>query len=212
MEHPFAEGVRISMYTASLFEDVDDRAAAGRSLRKPPELSGLGYRMDFLSLAEERALMDAADSEPWSSQWKRRTQYYGDRYGASDPNRGGRREIPGWARPVIERLVDAEVFPRWPNQMGVNEYLPGQGIAAHVDHESGTVAIVSMGSGCVMDFQEKATARKESLWLAPRSLATLSGAARHDWTHAIAARRRDLCDGDSIPRARRISLTFRLIL
>lgn len=50
---------------------------------------------------------------------------------------------------------------------------------------------------------------KEELYLAPRSLITLSGEARHQWTHAIPARKSDMVNGIKIPRERRVSLTFR---
>jgi alkylated DNA repair dioxygenase AlkB len=53
---------------------------------------------------------------------------------------------------------------------------------------------------------------KHDLYLEPRSLITLSGLARYQWTHAIPARKSDVVDGFKIERGRRISLTFRTVI
>lgn len=74
-----------------------------------------------------------------------------------------------------------------------------------------TIASLSLGSACVMDFTN-VTGEKQSHLLEPRSLLILSGDARYHWQHAIPARKSDKWNGQSIPRARRISLTFRTIV
>jgi alkylated DNA repair dioxygenase AlkB len=197
------------MYTASLFDDLDEEFTLTFSPRQLiPEIPGLHYVADFVSRIEERELMEAANQEEWSTHWKRRTQYYGRRYGAL-LNDGRARDIPLWASAVMVRLVKDKAMDCLPTQMGANEYLPGQGIAPHVDHESGTVVSLSLGSGCVMDFRELETGNLNSMWLAPRSIVVMNGVARYGWTHGIAPRLRDVVDGRSIPRTKRISLTFR---
>lgn len=40
---------------------------------------------------------------------------------------------PSPARPLLRRLVDCVVVEAEPDQVTVNEYLPGQGIGPHVD-------------------------------------------------------------------------------
>jgi alkylated DNA repair dioxygenase AlkB len=93
----------------------------------------------------------------------------------------------------------------------VNEYEPGQGIAAHVDCVpcfGETITSLSLASPCVMDFMGK-EGEKAPQFLEPRSLVVLSGPARYQWRHSIAPRKTDKYQGDIIPRRRRLSLTFR---
>jgi alkylated DNA repair dioxygenase AlkB len=97
--------------------------------------------------------------------------------------------------------------------MLVNEYLPGQGIALHRDYApyGRTVASLSLLSPCVMDFRHPPTGRRERLLLLPRSLLVLSDAARTDWEHGIAPRKRDAWHGQPVDRRRRLSVTFRVL-
>ncbi|WP_372675343.1 alpha-ketoglutarate-dependent dioxygenase AlkB [Aquicoccus sp.] len=121
---------------------------------------------------------------------------------------------PRWQRNrrVAKRLACEGVFPKTPDQVIVNECLPGQGIAAHIDCRpcfGETIAILSLGSACVMRFEHHPSSRTVDLALQPLSLLTISGEARHAWTHAIPARKSDLIGGEKHLRSRRVSLTFR---
>lgn len=182
----------------------------------PPEqpadtaIPGFRYREDFIDPATEAALLSHIDENPWDTTWKRRVQQYGFRYGNK-----GRREsigtIPGWLAGLCARLVKEGVFEEEPNQVIVNEYLPGQGIAPHVDylpHYGGTVASLSLASPVVMDFRGPDGERLAKL-LKPRSVFVLSGPARYDWKHGIAPRLTDKYEGSIITRRKRISCTFR---
>ena len=60
-----------------------------------------------------------------------------------------------------------------------------------------------------MDF--KGTGAAKAVVLPPRSALVLHGAARYAWQHGIATRKSDLVDGQVVPRARRVSLTFRAV-
>ena len=124
------------------------------------------------------------------------------------------RAIPSWGRAIIDRMWKEGLSDLPFDQMLVNEYLPGQGIAMHVDYEpfGRTVASVSLLSRCVMDFRHVETDQRESMWLAPRSLLILSDEARYQWRHGISRRKTDLCNGVRIPRERRLSITFRRLV
>jgi alkylated DNA repair dioxygenase AlkB len=99
-----------------------------------------------------------------------------------------------------------------PAQALVNEYEPGQGIAAHKDYAPfDEVASLSLLSGCLMEFTKPGPRIVHSLWLDPLSLIVLTGEARHEWTHAIRPRLSDFVEGQKIPRQRRLSLTLRTI-
>lgn len=101
------------------------------------------------------------------------------------------------------------------DQVIVNEYQPGQGISAHVDCVpcfGPVVAAISLGSACVMDFTHPTDGKKAAVHLAPGSLCVMTGPARYDWRHSIAARKSDPGAGARIPRSRRVSVTFRTVL
>jgi alkylated DNA repair dioxygenase AlkB len=173
-----------------------------------PAIPGFSYIPDYIKTSEESQLTSAIDAEPWDTTWKRRRQLYGAAYGDTD---GARREIPVWAHGLIQRL-HAEGISDWPfDQMLINEYFPGQGISLHRDYEpfDRTVVSLSLLSPCVMDFCSLEGEHRDSMLLEPRSLLVLSDDARYKWQHGIAARKKDRWHGRTIPRARRLSVTFR---
>lgn len=175
-----------------------------------PDIPGLQYLPDFITANEEHTLIEIIDQQPWLNDLKRRVQHYGYKYDykaravTADSYLGS---LPDWLMPVTQKL------PFKPDQAIVNEYLPRQGISAHVDCVpcfSDTIASLSLGSGAVMQFTNGL--EKHDLYLEPRSLIILSGPARYEWTHAIPARKSDMVDGFKIERGRRVSLTFRTVI
>ena len=95
----------------------------------------------------------------------------------------------------------------------INEYLPGQGIAPHIDRDcfGPIVATVSLGSAVNMDFYRDSTGNEYVQRLEPRSLVLLYGDARSKWRHGIAKRHSDTWNGLKTKRQRRVSITFRTI-
>lgn len=179
-----------------------------------PAIPGLSYLPGYLGAAQETTLLTQVGRQSWNTDWKRRVQHYGSRYHARTFERRGdlpREPLPDWLAEVAWRLRADGHFQEIPDQAIVNEYLPGQGIAPHLDiPESGEqIASISLGSPCVMDFIQVQTGEKKSLLLEPRSLLLLSGEARHMWKHGIAGRKTDRIHGMDIQRRRRVSLTFR---
>jgi alkylated DNA repair dioxygenase AlkB len=172
-----------------------------------PPIPGLAYVPDYVTEAEERSLVRAIDRQPWDTQWRRRRQPYGATYGKGPPAP----PIPDWGRRLAVRLSSDGITARPFDQMLVNEYLPGQGIALHRDYAAfdRTVVSVSLLSACVMEFRHRPTGRRERLLLDPRSVLVLSDEARYEWEHGIPARKTDRWDGASLARARRLSITLR---
>lgn len=108
------------------------------------------------------------------------------------------------------------------DQLTVNYYdyseLGACGIAAHVDAHSAfdnAVFIVSLGSYTVMEFSRwdapAEVAAPVGVYLAPRSLAVITGEARYGWTHCIAEKRTDTLSEllPTFSRGDRMSLTWR---
>lgn len=174
-----------------------------------PTIPGLAYLPEYVTPIEEAGLVSAIDAAAWNTSWSRRRQFYGEGYGRGAPVE---LLLPPWARFLIARADQAGLTERPFDQMLVNEYLAGQGIALHRDHDpfDRTVASLSLLSACVMDFRNVETGRQESLLLEPRSLLVLSDDARYLWEHGIARRKTDRWHGRLIPRRRRLSVTLRL--
>jgi alkylated DNA repair dioxygenase AlkB len=174
------------------------------------KVPGLRYAAEWIDPDQERDLLARIDGAPWSTQLRRRVQHYGMRYDYTSRAVAAqeRTPLPDWAAVLGARLGFE------PDQVIVNEYLPGQGISAHTDCVpcfGPEVAAVSLGSACTMEFSHGA-ARVE-VPLAARSLCVMTGPARYEWRHAIAARKSDPApDGARVPRARRVSVTFRTVL
>ncbi|MGR3914472.1 MAG: alpha-ketoglutarate-dependent dioxygenase AlkB [Gammaproteobacteria bacterium] len=194
------------------------------------------YHFDFITPREEAALLAAADAAAWRHDLRRRVQHYGYRYDYAARGLGQRvhsgdhiserslgergpgeriGDLPDWARDLGARLAREGIFAACPQQLIVNEYQPGQGIAAHTDRDcfGPVVASLSLGGDCMMRIlpHPGTTAGAFELVLQRRSLLVLRGRSRALWRHGIAPRRSDFQHGRRIPRRRRVSLTFRSI-
>lgn len=180
-------------------------------------VKGLAFFPQFVTFGEERVLLWEADREgEWSTHWSRRTKSFGSAYlhGLSDTDVDrSAKPLPQWSDFIRLRLVEDQILARLPNQMGINEYMPGQGIAQHVDYFGGSVASLTLGSGCIMDFTDPERGRDTvSIWLPRRSIVVLTGEARNIWRHGIRGRLKDIVDGHVVRRNRRVSLTFRDVI
>ncbi len=181
-------------------------------------VEGLIYVPGFLDEATEASLVRWLDAQPWMDDLSRRVQHYGWRYDYRarrvDPHqRLG--ALPGALADLAERLVGEGVLSALPDQAIVNEYLPGQGIAAHVDCEpcfGDEIATVSLLSGVPMIFRHLKTGVVVERWLERRSACVLAGESRYEWTHEIPKRRSDPVAGARQNRTRRVSLTFRRVV
>ena len=180
---------------------------------------GLHFVEGFLT-PEEQAYcvqrIDAAQSE-WRNDLSRRVQHYGWRYDykaraiTPDMHLGA---LPDWLANVAQKLYDETgLFDRVPEQVIVNEYLPGQGIATHIDHPGfgPTVCMVSLLDDWEMDFSENWKDKNPAL-LKQGSVVLLTDEARSDWQHGIAPRKSELMENGRRDRKRRLSMTFRTVL
>jgi len=182
-------------------------------------VSGLRFLENYVNQPEHDLILSSIDGEPWLNDLKRRVQHYGFKYNYKSRSIDHGMyigQLPDWSNALCRRLLADRLISYLPDQIIVNEYFPGQGIANHIDCEpcfNDTIISLSLISTCVMDIinKEDPTKRLELL-LPPRSLVVLSGEARYRWTHGIAGRRVDEFNGVKIVRERRISLTFRKVI
>jgi alkylated DNA repair dioxygenase AlkB len=178
-----------------------------------PSITGLQYFPDYLDEQTHDSLLTAVDGHRWQASVDHGVQVYGHHYDHSRREAYRIGDLPPWVHDLARRLHRDGLMPGVPDQMVANDYPPGAGIFAHVDQEvfGGTVASVSLGSTCVMQFSQTDSDRTEELLLEPRSVLVLSGDARWAWKHGIPARSVDIWDNRERHRSRRVSLTFRVM-
>ncbi|MBL8596335.1 MAG: alpha-ketoglutarate-dependent dioxygenase AlkB [Devosia sp.] len=113
-----------------------------------------------------RELLAQIGALPWRDDLRRRVQHYGYRYDykarrvTRDSYLG---PLPEWLATLVGGLSADGIFEAVPDQVIVNEYLPGQGIAAHVDCEpcfGDMIASLSLGSGCTMESRRSVRSRR----------------------------------------------------
>ncbi|HWJ25833.1 MAG TPA: alpha-ketoglutarate-dependent dioxygenase AlkB [Flavisolibacter sp.] len=197
---------------------IESKVSVVNNCDKVDRVKGLKYISEFISCKEEQDLLFAINSESWLKDLKRRVQHYGWKYDykvrAIDYSMylG---ELPIWIKPFAEKLYKLGLTSKEPDQIIINEYLPGQGIANHVDCEpcfGDTIISISLNSSAIMDFINLKSKEKVEVLLEPRSLVVISGESRHLWSHGIPARKADLIGGYKVDRSLRISLTFRNVI
>lgn len=176
---------------------------------------GTRYLPDFVEREVEVALLRDPDRRQWSTDLKRRVQRFGWRYDYTarrvtpDMELG---QLPGGLAGLALRLHRVGLFLAPPDQVIANEYLPGQGISAHVDCTpcfGDTIASLSLFGACVVRFVHRNSAVATELALAPRSQLILKGPARYDWTKPSSPERPIPAPGGRVPRTRIVSLAFR---
>ena len=185
-------------------------------LQDVPGVPGLKVFEDFLTPDEQAECVKRVEAavNQWRDDLSRRVQHYGWRYDykaraiTPDMHIG---TLPDWLERLAQKLYDAELFETKPEQVIVNEYEPGQGIATHIDHRGfgPTVCTISLLDDWEMDFSENWRDKQPAL-LKRGSCVLLTGPSRSEWQHGIAPRKTD--DNRQKHRKRRISLTFRTVL
>jgi len=175
-------------------------------------IPGLAYVPNYISSEYKEELLKLIDTQEWNLDLKRRTQHYGYKYDYTAKSLDSSYYLgamPYWIDDLCSQLHGDGTFVEKPDQVIINEYMPGQGIAPHIDCVpcfTGTICSLSLASGCVMDLTNGDI--KKSIPLEPNSLLVLQGEARYKWKHGIAPRKID----NGVRRGRRISLTFRKVI
>ena len=205
--------------TSTPQEQSAEQQSPSRNQEAIAIISGLQYVENYIDEHQHHWLLDEIDKHEWLNDLKRRVQHYGFKYDykARRVNYDMRiGELPEWLKRLSHKLHEDKHMPEVADQVIINEYEPGEGIASHIDCEpcfEDTIVSLSLGSGCVMNFTHKfEKTKKIPVWLEPRSLVVLSGEARDKWLHGIPARKSDVWDGEKRERQRRVSLTFRKVI
>ncbi len=207
--------------TASTFTSrhLNYEVAGCVGLQSVDAVSGLKLLDGFLTPDQQDYCVQRVDAavDEWRNDLSRRVQHYGWRYDykaraiTPDMHIGA---LPDWLDELAQKLYDETgLFDRVPEQVIVNEYLPGQGIATHIDHPGfgPTVCTISLLDDWEMDFSENWRDKSPAL-LQRGSCVLLTGESRSVWQHGIAPRKSEATDTGRRPRKRRLSLTFRTVV
>ena len=183
-------------------------------------IPGLYYYPCFLSDAEQTQLLEnLANQTQWmsvgASENSRKVIHFGSEYKyRTSVEKANVEPFPDWIQSLKQKLVDLEEIPKeLPfDQCIVNQYLPSQGISAHIDDPrqfTDFVACFTVGSGGTMVFQKEN--EKIELFVKPGSLYIMSGEARFEWKHSMVGKKSDVVDGEKRMRGVRTSITFRSV-
>ena len=203
-------------------------AAARSSDLMRPRVPGLTLIPEFITPYEEREILSIVDS--WNTKWqrlaKRRVAHFGYDFdyglrNAETESENGR--LPDFCEALLTRLHDmrdtvpgAEIALLC-DQLTVNEYPAGVGLAPHVDTHSAfgcAVFSLSLAGNAAMEFRKLAFAEdpldegsfeganqprdeprvveRAAIALPPRSMLALAGQARYEWQHYVPHRKRDV--------------------
>lgn len=161
------------------------------------------------------------DEYPWKysgGPTSRRVQHYGYRYDYKKRSvdvTDFLGDMPRFLDLVCQAAVQNNVFEVKPDQVILNEYLPGQGISPHIDCQpcfQDTIGTITLGSGCLMNFRNVLTGELQERYLEVGDLHILKGESRYIWTHDIRQVKEDRYNGEIISRGRRISITLRNVI
>ena len=175
-----------------------------------PAIAGLHYQADFITAADEDALvahLEQLDLAPFRFRgWlgNRKTTTFGWRYDFDDASFAPAEPMPEWLLPLRDKAATlAGVASDDFAHALLARYDPGAGIGWHRDRpQFEQVVGISLASRATMRFRQRTEAgfRRAAADLAPRSAYLLSGEVRHQWEHSIAP-------GEQL----RFSITFRTL-
>jgi alkylated DNA repair dioxygenase AlkB len=181
-------------------------------------IKGLLVINSFITKEEEKKLLGDINKQTWLNDLKRRVQHYGYKYDyktklITDENFLGK--LPSFCEFVLERVKEQKLIKVEPDQLIVNEYLPGQGISPHIDKVDffeEDIMSLSLGSDVLMTFTNaKNPNQNVDVLLKRASLLCISGEARYGWKHSISQKKSDMINGKKVRRTTRVSLTFRKV-
>jgi len=162
-----------------------------------PRLAGLSQADAIVTPGEEQKLItsiNAAELSPFRfHRWlgKRLTASYGWCYDFDDASFAPAEAIPDWLLPLRAKAARfTRLQPDEFVQALLIRYDPGAGIGWHRDRPVfDRVVGISLGAPATMRFRRRRRGGfdRASVLLAPRSIYHLTGEARHEWEHSIAA-------------------------
>lgn len=176
---------------------------------------GLFLYPDFINHQQENQLLEAIDQQTWIVDYSRRLQYYGYRNELEEPYNliPFQVALPPEIQKFSEQIMEQGLIKQMPDQVIINEYNPGEGIRPHKDRSyfENQICGVNLGSDCVMKFIRGLNLEIIDVHIPRRSLYIMQDDARKKWSHGIPPRKKDIVNGISQHRERRVSITYRKV-
>jgi alkylated DNA repair dioxygenase AlkB len=178
-------------------------------------IPGLFLYPDFINEEREKELLNEIDNQTWIVDYLRRLQYYGYRNELEKPYDLIPFPIamPQGIYQLSQEIVEQNILIHQPDQVIINEYVPGEGIKPHKDraYYENQICGVNLGSGCIMRFIKGMNDEVIDIEVPRRSLYVMQDDARKKWKHAIPPRKKDNIEGMVKHRERRVSITYRKV-
>ncbi|CAM4365739.1 Alkylated DNA repair dioxygenase AlkB [Pedobacter westerhofensis] len=176
---------------------------------------GLFIYPDFIDEKREQELLSEIDSQTWIVDYSRRLQYYGFRNELEKPYSLIPFPVPMPLQisQLSYEIVEQGILLEQPDQVIINEYVPGEGIKPHKDRNyyENQICGVNLGSSCIMRFIQEKEMQVIDLEIPRRSLYLMQDDARKKWSHGIPPRKKDNINGNIQHRERRVSITYRKV-
>ena len=179
-------------------------------------IDGLTIVKDFITVDEEQKLLKIIENLEWNGSLLRKSRHFGYIYNYKTKTIGKDDYIgnlPEWIKPYINRIYKKGYIDKYPDQITINRYLPGEGIAAHIDVPevfAEKLYSISIGSGCNIDFQNKT--EYHSYYIYPRTFMLMENSARYEYTHCIKRYKSDIVENQKIDRDTPYSIPFRNVI
>jgi alkylated DNA repair dioxygenase AlkB len=189
----------------SFFNSTNEQVFKLESEPEHKIIKGLTIIENFITEDEEKKLLNIINSYSWNNTLTRRTQQYGYLYDYNNYGCTKTEPIPNSFDFIIEKIVLN--FGIKPEQVIINEYIPGQGISKHTDSKifGNEIFSLSLNSDTIMKFSNDSTTVDRQL--KRRSILMIKDDARYLWKHCIPSRHFD----NGTKRNTRISMTFRIL-
>lgn len=172
-------------------------ARQGSLLGREPEIEGLKFDPQFITAADEAALLDVIRPLDFRQMKmrgvvaRRRVLHYGVSYSFETFRATPGPPIPAFLLPLREKAGGfAGVDPAALAEALITEYSPGATIGWHKDAAPFDIVIgISLASECRFRFRRGKVRAWETaeMLMPPRSAYVLDGAARREWEHSIPA-------------------------
>lgn len=172
-------------------------ARQGSLLGREPEIDGLKFDPQFITAADEAALLDVIRPLDFRQMKmrgvvaRRRVLHYGVSYSFETFRATPGPPIPAFLLPLREKAGGfAGVDPAALAEALITEYSPGATIGWHKDAAPFDIVIgISLASECRFRFRRGKVRAWETaeMLMPPRSAYVLDGAARREWEHSIPA-------------------------
>lgn len=148
---------------------------------------GYSYIPDFIDAELEKHILEELTQHVWSILGSRSVQQYGYEYSYRDKTIHPTTPMPEKLRELLDPVY--QKFGCEFDQVLVNHYHYGQGIAPHIDADvfGDRVVVLSLGSHCTLRLEKLFTGEKHLARIEPRALYVMEGEVRSIWKHSIFA-------------------------